>query len=90
MDAWQAMTVDMAKRLTPDTTDEVASKAGYDRHNAHVRATVPADQLIDWQPQDGWGPLCEGLGVPEPSDPFPLTNTTADFRAMAGLDQPPT
>ena len=49
---------------------------------------MPADQLIDWQPQDGWGPLCEGLGLPVPDEPFPLTNTTAEFRAMAGLDEP--
>ena len=90
MEAWHAMTVDMAKRLTTDSTDEAQCKAAYERHNAIVRATVPKDKLIDWQPQDGWGPLCEGLGVPEPSDPFPVTNTTADFRAMAGLDAPPT
>jgi hypothetical protein len=88
MEAWHAMTDDMAKRLTSDVKDEEQCKAAYERHNANVRATVPKEQLIDWQPQDGWGPLCEALGVPEPSEPFPLTNTTADFRAMAGLDEP--
>ena len=88
MEAWHAMTVDMAKRLTTDTTDEAQCKAAYERHNADVRASVPPEQLIDWQPQDGWGPLCEGLGVPVPDEPFPVTNTTAEFRAMAGLDTP--
>jgi hypothetical protein len=88
MEAWQEMVLAMAKRLTPDFPDEAACKAAYERNNAEVRAEVPADRLIDWQPQDGWGPLCEGLGVPEPSEPFPVTNTTAEFRAMSGLDQP--
>jgi hypothetical protein len=79
----------MLHRLTPDFPDEAACKAAYDDHNAHVRATVPADRLVDWQATDGWGPLCAALGVAEPSEPFPLTNTTADFRAMTGLDPAP-
>ena len=88
MEEWHEMTSVMVRRLTPDFPDEAATKAAYEHHNAEVRATVPADKLIDWQPQDGWGPLCEGLGIAEPSEPFPVTNTTADFRAMVGLDQP--
>ena len=27
----------------------------------------------------GWGPLCAGLGLPVPSDPYPETNSSADF-----------
>jgi hypothetical protein len=88
MEEWHAMTVEMTKRLTPDFPDEAACKAAYERNNAEVRAEVPAERLIDWQPQDGWGPLCEALDVPVPDEPFPLTNTTADFRAMTGLDNP--
>ena len=89
MDDWNAMTVDMIARVTPDWHDAEASKAGYERHNAEVRARVPADRLIDWQPPDGWGPLCAALGVPEPDEPFPVTNTTDEFRQMAGLDAGP-
>ncbi len=83
MDDWNAMTVDMIARVTPDWHDAEASKAGYERHNAEVRARVPADRLIDWQPPDGWGPLCAALDVPEPDEPFPVTNTTDEFRQMA-------
>jgi len=86
MEAWHAMTVDMVHRLTPDATDEDVTKAAYERHNATVRAEVPASRLIDWQPSDGWAPLCRGLRVPVPDEPFPVTNTTAEFRAMAGFD----
>jgi hypothetical protein len=84
---WQRMVTAMFRRFTPDWPDEAACKAAYERHNAEVRATVPADRLVEWQPSDGWGPLCSALGVPVPDDPFPVTNTTAEFRAMSGLDK---
>jgi hypothetical protein len=87
MEAWSAMVGAMFERVGMHGEDEAASKAAYERHNTEVWAEVAADRLIEWQPEDGWGPLCAGLGLPEPSDPFPLTNTTADFRAMAGLDE---
>jgi hypothetical protein len=85
---WKAMATAMVHRLTPEFPDEAATKTAYERHNAAVRASVPADQLIDWQPQDGWGPLCEALAMPVPDESFPVTNTTAEFRQMARLDAP--
>jgi hypothetical protein len=87
MEEWSAMAGAMFDRVGLDGRDEAASKAAYERHNAEVRAEVPADRLIEWTPEGGWEPICTGLGLPVPSDPFPLTNTTADFRAMAGLDE---
>jgi Sulfotransferase domain len=73
---WKAVTT---SRFTPDWTDETAARAAYDRHNAEVRASVPADKLVDWQPGDGWQPLCEPLGVPLPDEPFPHLNTREEF-----------
>ena len=29
------------------------------KHTAEVKATVPAEQLLIWKPQDGWPPLTE-------------------------------
>jgi hypothetical protein len=78
----------MDERFTPDWRSPDACKAAYERHNAEVRATIPADRLIDWQPGDGWGPICAKLAVSVPSDPFPHANTTDDFRAMLGLTPP--
>jgi hypothetical protein len=80
------MTTAMAAAFGADFGDEASCRAAYERHNAHVRATVPADRLVEWQPADGWGPLCAALGVPVPDEPFPVTNTTDQFRAMAGMD----
>jgi Sulfotransferase domain len=86
MQEWRVMVQTMFERLSPDWHDAEATKAGYERHNAEVRAEVPANRLVNWQAADGWGPLCSRLGLPEPGDPFPLTNTTAEFRKMTGLD----
>ena len=86
MQAWYGMAIDMLDRMTPDYADRDGAIAGYNAHNERVRATVAPDRLIDWTPADGWGPVCAGLGLPEPTEPFPHVNTTDDFRATAGLD----
>ncbi len=75
-----------AKTFTPDWQDEDSAKRAYDAHNAAVRAEVDPARLVDWLPGDGWEPICAALGVAVPSDPFPHVNSTADFRAMIGLD----
>lgn len=60
--------------------------AAYERHLAEVRATVPAHRLLEWQPADGWQPLCAALGLPIPDEPFPHENATAEMRArMDGI-----
>jgi len=48
--------------------------------------TLAPEKLIDWHPGDGWEPICDKLGLPVPSDPFPHVNTTDDFRAMVGME----
>ena len=73
-------------RFSDDFENEDAMIAAYERHNAEVRAEVPADRLIDWTPSDGWGPICAGLNLPVPAEPFPLTNTTKEFREMIGVE----
>ena len=76
-------------RFTPDWRNEDAAKAAYEAHNAAVRAAVPPERLVDYRAGDGWEPLCKALGVPVPDAPFPHVNSTEDFRAMTGLDAPP-
>lgn len=76
----------LAKSFTPNWTDEREAIRAYEAHNAEVRASVPPGRLVDWQPGDGWEPLCTALGLPIPDEPFPHVNTTDDFRRMVGLD----
>jgi hypothetical protein len=81
------MALDMlTKTFTPKWQDESESKRAYEAHNADVRASVPADRLIDYRPGDGWEPICEKLGLPVPAEPFPHVNTTDEFRAMSGME----
>ena len=81
-----AMVTDVFARFCPDWQDETAAKRAYEGHNAAVRARVDPARLVEWQPGDGWQPLCTALDVPVPDDPFPHVNSTADFRAMIGVD----
>jgi hypothetical protein len=76
---WQTVST---TRFTGEFMNEAAAKAAYDRHNADVRASVPADRLIDWQPGEGWGPICKGLRLAVPETPFPHVNTRAEIQAM--------
>lgn len=72
-------------RFSDRLHDREAMIDAYERHNAEVRATVPADRLIEWTPSNGWEPICERLGLAVPNEPFPVTNTTDEFRAHMGL-----
>jgi Sulfotransferase domain len=77
-----------ARSLGGDVTDRNSVMAAYDAHNAAVRDEIPPERLFEYQPGDGWAPLCAALGVPEPDEPFPHTNTREQFRERAGLDEP--
>ena len=50
------------------------------RHNEDVKRRVPREQLLVYEVGQGWGPLCEFLGVPEPDRPFPRLNDAAEMR----------
>jgi hypothetical protein len=81
---WSEMWREVAgARFTPDWTDKEASLTAYERHNAEVRASAPPGRLVDWQPGDGWAPLCEALEVDVPDMPFPHLNTEEDFGKLA-------
>ena len=71
-----------------DLSDEDGVKAAYDAHNAAVRAAIAPERLFEYQPGDGWAPLCAALRLPEPDESFPHTNTREEFRERAGLDGP--
>jgi len=71
-----------------DLKDRERCIAAYERHNAEVRATVPAERLLAFEAAHGWEPLCAFLGVPVPDAPFPSVNTTEQFRTMLGIGDP--
>jgi hypothetical protein len=85
-DEWTAMITDLFGSFAGDTLDKASAIAAYERHNEHVRSTAPPERLLDWHPGDGWESICTALGIDVPAEPFPHVNSTAEFRAMTGLD----
>ncbi|MBD8869661.1 sulfotransferase family protein [Nocardioides donggukensis] len=67
--------------LATDIDDPEAMMTGYERRLEQVRAGIAPDRLVDWQPGDGWDPICRALGVAVPKLPFPHENSTADYLA---------
>jgi hypothetical protein len=65
---------------------EANVQAAYERHLAAVREAVPADRLLEFNPKQGWEPLCAALDIPVPDEPFPHLNTTEQFHA--GMQDP--
>ena len=77
--------VSMAKRIVMDNTfdgrlgEEDYAIEVFEKHNALVKATVPAERLLVFDVREGWQPLCDFLGVPVPDEPFPKTNSTEEL-----------
>ena len=80
---WKEMVYELIvdKFAGGDLTDKAACIAAYEAHNDYVRKNADPARLLEWQATDGWAPICERLGVPVPSEPFPHTNTTDEFLA---------
>lgn len=63
----------------------------YHRHNDWVRQVVPSHCLLEFNPADGWEPLCAFLDVAVPVDskgvevPYPRTNDSAQYKRMYGV-----
>ncbi|MHC5002061.1 MAG: sulfotransferase family protein [Planctomycetota bacterium] len=56
--------------------------ACFERHCDEVAEGVPADRLLVFEAKDGWGPLCEFLGVPVPEGDFPRVNSKEETRKV--------
>lgn len=57
----------------------------YDRHNAAVKAAIPAERLLVYELKQGWAPLCAFLGKPVPASPMPNVNDLAEFQGRIRL-----
>ena len=62
--------------------DKDHAKEVFNRHTEEVRRRVPKERLLVYEVKQGWGPLCEFLGVEVPDKPFPHLNDAADMRRM--------
>jgi hypothetical protein len=58
-----------------DTTDRDFMTDWFVKRNQAVIDGLPPERLLVFHPKQGWEPLCEFLGVPVPSEPFPRVNS---------------
>jgi hypothetical protein len=49
------------------------------RNTEAVKAAVPQERLLIYEPGQGWEPLCQFLGVATPEEPYPSENSRAEF-----------
>jgi len=70
----------MFDRFTRDIQNPEAAVAAYEAHNQQVREAIPPPRLVEWQPVDGWEPICQALALPVPEEPFPHVNTREMFQ----------
>ncbi len=61
-------------------SDRQRAIAHYHQHIADVKALVPQDRLLVFSVDQGWKPLCEFLGLPEPEEAFPNVNDRAAIK----------
>ena len=65
-----------------DMSDRAFMTGFFRRHTERVVATVPRDRLLVFEVAQGWGPLCDFLGVPAPDTPYPRETSTEQFQAQ--------
>lgn len=79
---------DMARKLVwqrshKNTMDNrAAAIAHYNQHIENVKAAVAAERLLVFSVDQGWGPLCRFLDVPEPAGEFPNVNDRAAIKKV--------
>jgi len=54
----------------------------FKKHVTDVQRAIPKERLLVLEVAQGWKPLCEFLGVPVPSTPFPRLNSREEMGAM--------
>ncbi|KAF6809131.1 hypothetical protein CSOJ01_07103 [Colletotrichum sojae] len=60
----------------------------FERHDAAVRALAKdGRRLLEFRPGDGWGPLCEFLGVDVPDVPFPRSDDWVEYKKHVQREQ---
>jgi len=60
--------------------DKAHALSVFNAHIADVRRHVPKERLLVFEVSQGWGPLCEFLGVAVPDEPFPHLNDRATMK----------
>ncbi|KAJ9606836.1 hypothetical protein H2200_008846 [Cladophialophora chaetospira] len=59
----------------------------YEEHNSLVRNLVPKERLLEYDPNDGWEPLCHFLEHSRPEEPFPALDADEDDEKIVRMQK---
>lgn len=66
--------------------DKATAVRIFNEHIENVKREVPAERLLVFDVGDGWGPLCQFLGVDTiPDEPFPRVNESAEIKRVVSI-----
>lgn len=71
---WHTIVDELVWKPMGDIGDTANLVERFRRHVDAVVERVPPDRLLVLDVREGWGPLCDFLGVPVPGTEFPRTN----------------
>ncbi|CAK8675974.1 unnamed protein product [Clavelina lepadiformis] len=74
---------DMLSALGSSEPNPLKWKMWFRRHNAYVKSVVPKNQLLVYNVEHGWGPLCEFLEKDVPGEDFPFENKAGSKTSIA-------
>lgn len=78
---------ELMKRVVFDTVDNRMQDkdfmvAYFEKRNADIIASAPAERFLLFRVRDGWEPLCDFLGLPIPDEEFPHINSREETRLL--------
>ncbi|KAF5537856.1 hypothetical protein FMEXI_9678 [Fusarium mexicanum] len=62
-----------------DFSDKSPARQAFHDHYDLVKRIVPAERMLEFKIQEGWGPLCEFLDKEVPEEEFPKLNDSKQF-----------
>ncbi|RDL32350.1 uncharacterized protein BP5553_08806 [Venustampulla echinocandica] len=71
---------------TPLGNFPVEGRQWYDDWNEDIRTRAKGREFLEFNVKQGWGPLCEFLGVEQPKAKFPRVNDSASFKETHNND----
>ena len=57
-------------------------RAFFHSHNTLVRKAATGKKFLEFEAKDGWGPLCDFLGMEVPDKPFPRSDDWLEYKQM--------
>ncbi|KAI1082310.1 P-loop containing nucleoside triphosphate hydrolase protein [Whalleya microplaca] len=68
------------QKLLWDNDFPANGRRAYRAHNDLVREAAKGRKFLEYQPGDGWAPLCEFLGLDVPEDPYPRDDDWVEYK----------